>query len=315
MSVDQSQRNNNGTTVTGTILQSLAAAGTDFTLEFDMRLSSSTNQTATEFKILDEANSGIMLSLKETGTWATTWFLNGTETQITLPNSNMGNSTKNITDVTWCSYKITRSGKTTYLTITNKETGDVILPRTKVNASVSAAGGLGKMVFVTSRYMANFGIDNIVVRGVAPRDVPDAEPATYTVKFLEDNTTAPELKTAVLHEEEMFVDDEAVANDEEMHLFDVGSTRYIYTKSDTIALSDDPAANILNVYFHKALNYDWEVVGKYDMPTNVFSIENGTALEGDTLEVTYRQFYVKDGIQYKTTAAADGRYVYRFPVV
>ena len=129
--------------------------------------------------------------------------------------------------------------------------------------------------------------------------IPDAEPADYTVNFItDDNDAAPGtvLKTAVPHAGELNVGDEATASDEEMHLFDVGSTRYIYTKSDTIALSDDPAANILNVYFHKALNYDWEVVGKYDMPTNVFSIENGTALEGDTLEVTYRQFYVKDGI-------------------
>lgn len=148
--------------------------------------------------------------------------------------------------------------------------------------------------------------------------IPDAEPADYTVNFItDDNDAAPGtvLKTAVPHAGELNVGDEATASDEEMHLFDVGGTRYIYTKSDTIALSDDPAANILNVYFHKALNYDWEVVGKYDKPTNVFSIENGTALEGDTLEVTYRQFYVKDGIQYKTSAAADGRYVYRFPIV
>lgn len=311
LSVDQGQRNNNGTTVTGTILKGLAAADEDFTLEFDMKLASSNNQDPVSLTIGDAADTGIMFSLTATGKNVDTWKINGTDDLVTLP----GSKTNNLDAITWISYKVTRSGKTTYLTITNKETGDVILGRTKVNASVSAAGGLGTVTFVTRRYNANFAIDNIVVRGVAPRDVPDALPATYTVKFLEDNTTAPELKTAVLHEEELFVDDEAVANDEEMHLFDVGSTRYIYTKSDTIALSDDPAANILNVYFHKALNYDWEVVGKYDMPTNVFSIENGTALEGDTLEVTYRQFYVKDGIQYKTTAAADGRYVYRFPIV
>ena len=311
LSVDQGQRNNNGTTVTGTILKGLAAADEDFTLEFDMKLASSNNQDPVSLTIGDAADTGIMFSLTATGKNVDTWKINGTDDLVTLP----GSKTNNLDAITWISYKVTRSGKTTYLTITNKETGDVILGRTKVNASVSAAGGLGTVTFVTRRYNANFAIDNIVVRGVAPRDVPDALPATYTVKFLEDNTTAPELKTAVLHEEELFVDDEAVANDEEMHLFDVGSTRYIYTKSDTIALSDDPAANILNVYFHKALNYDWEVVGKYDMPTNVFSIENGTALEGDTLEVTYRQFYVKDGIQYKTSAAADGRYVYRFPIV
>ena len=77
LSVEQGTRNNNGTTVTGTILSGKAAAGDDFTLTFDMRLSCSTNQTATEFKILDAAGSGNILSLKETNKWVTTWTVNG----------------------------------------------------------------------------------------------------------------------------------------------------------------------------------------------------------------------------------------------
>ena len=51
LSVDQSTRNNNGTTISCTSLEGKVEAGKDFTMSFVMRLSSSTNQTATEFKI------------------------------------------------------------------------------------------------------------------------------------------------------------------------------------------------------------------------------------------------------------------------
>ena len=308
LSVDQGQRNNNGSEVYGTILQDKVAAGEDFTLEFDMKLASSNNQEPVSLTLKDQANADIMFSLTATGKNVDTWKVNGTDLQVTLP----GSKTNGLDAISWVSYKITRSGKSTYLTITNTATGAPILERTKVN--VSATGGLGKITFVTRRYNANFAIDNIVVRGVAPRDLPDAQPATYTVKFVDElNNT---LKADVLHEEELLVNDEAVANEEEMHLFDVAGTRYIYTKSDTIILSDTPEDNIIKAVFHQAQYYDWKVVGKYDLPTNVFDIESGNALEGDTLEVTYRQFHIDDAsIAYKAAAQADGRCVYRFPIV
>ena len=161
LTVDQSTRNNNGATVTGTELSGKVTAGTDFTLIFDMRLSSSNNQTNTEFIIKDAANSGNLLSLKETGTWATTWTLNGTSTQVTLPNSNKAGGSNTIADVDWCTYKLTRSGTLTFLTITNTSTDAVILERTLLT-NVSETGGLGNIQFLSSRYYANFAIDNII---------------------------------------------------------------------------------------------------------------------------------------------------------
>lgn len=171
LSVNQSQRNNNGAKVTGTVINGKAAAGDDFTLSFDMRLSSSSNQSATAFEIYDAANKNIIFSLKETKTWTTSWYLNGTTETIELPNSNKANSKNSIADVTWCTYTITRSGENTFLTIVNKENGYAIYNQTPILNS-STTGGLGNMIFTSSRYMANFAIDNIVVREVEDDDLP-----------------------------------------------------------------------------------------------------------------------------------------------
>ncbi len=180
LSVNQETRNNNGAVVTGTILNDKVPADKDFTLTFDMKLSSSTNQTATELQIKDAANANNVLSLKETGTWATTWSLNGTETTISLPNSNKGAGSNTIADVTWNSYKISSANGKIYLTITDKGTGETIFERQAIESS--ATGGLGNIVFVTSRYNANFAIDNIKVCELAKGDVPDEpeQPAMET---------------------------------------------------------------------------------------------------------------------------------------
>ena len=56
LSVNQGERNNNGATVTGTVLNNTAVAGTSFRMSFDLRISSSTNQYPTSFTIKDAAN-------------------------------------------------------------------------------------------------------------------------------------------------------------------------------------------------------------------------------------------------------------------
>ena len=160
--VNQDERNNNGCVLTSTSLQGKVAAGTDFVLQFDLKISSSTNKYPVSFEIFDEANSAVMFSLTATGTWATTWIINGSSTQVTLPGSNAGNGSQTIADVTWYNVKVSRYETHTYLTITNKSTGAVVFDRSEVETK-STTGGLGKMVFTTSRYLANFALDNIVV--------------------------------------------------------------------------------------------------------------------------------------------------------
>ena len=246
LSVVQANRNNNGATVTGTIISGKAAAGDDFTITFDMRLSSSSNQTNTEFQIKDASNSGNIISLKETGTWATTWTLNGTSTQVTLPNSNKANSSNTIADVTWCSYKITRSGDKTFLTITNKETSAVIFERAAITGS-SATGGLGNIVFISSRYLANFAIDNIVVREVEEGDVPDVKYYEITTKYqLSDETQVKADRVESAAEGESYSPVYDVTFDDEDY-------RYTYVSGANTIASVSEDATITIVYSREAL--------------------------------------------------------------
>ncbi len=246
LSVNQGNRNNNGTTVTGTVISGKAKAGDDFTITFDMRLSSSSNQTNTEFQIRDASNSGNIISLKETGTWATTWTINGTSTQVTLPNSNKAGGSNTIADVTWCSYKITRSGDKTFLTITNKETSAVIFERTAITGS-SATGGLGNIVFISSRYYANFAIDNIVVREVEEGDVPDVTYYEITTKYqLSDETQvkADRVESAAEGESYSPVYDAT---------FDDEDYRYTYVSGANTIASVSEDATITIIYSREAL--------------------------------------------------------------
>ena len=246
LSVVQANRNNNGATVTGNIISGKAAAGDDFTITFDLRVSSSTNQSPTSFTIKDAAGSGTFFSLTATGTWATTWTINGTSTQVTLPNSNKGNSTNTIADVTWCSYKITRSGDKTFLTITNKETSAVIFERAAITGS-SATGGLGNIVFISSRYLANFAIDNIVVREVEEGDVPSVTYYEITTKYqLSDETQVKADRVESAAEGESYSPVYDVTFDDEDY-------RYTYVSGANTIASVSEDATITIVYSREAL--------------------------------------------------------------
>ncbi len=188
LSVAQGERQNNGCTVNGTILQDAVQAGTDFNLSFNLKLSSSTNQSPTSFTIYDQANTQPVLSLTATGTWATSWIVNGSSLQIELPNSNKGNSSQSIADVTWCTYLLERVGGDTYLTVTNRETEATVLPRTLVS-TLSSSGGLGRMSFVTSRYFANFGIDDIRVETPFGNPYTFSRPGQLTITAAETGAT------------------------------------------------------------------------------------------------------------------------------
>lgn len=287
LSVDQSTRNNNGATITSTSTQEKVAAGSDFTMTFDMRLSSSSNQTNTEFIIYDAANSGVMLSLKETGTWATTWTLNGTSTQVTLPNSNKANSSNTIADVTWCSYKISRSNGVTYLTITNKADNTAILERTIVSGT-SETGGLGKMVFISSRYLANFAIDNIVVRDIENGDVPQATPTTYTLKYVDEGGTPIQDDVVV----NSVAGIEVSASADQIAAVYANNKKYIYKSgNETITTVEDGNNNVITLVYREAATWSYTVNAVNSESTILATIASGTAFEGDAETLGY-PFYV-----------------------
>ena len=162
LGVLNSTRNNNGCVLTNTSLNGKVIAGTDFVMTFDLKVSSSNDQTPTKFEIKDAANTGTIFSLTATDKWATTWYLNG-NTSYDLPNTNKAGGAESISDVPWYSVKIKRIGTDTYVTITPKAGGAAIVDNVSVTANASSTGGLGDMIFETKRYNANFAIDNIRV--------------------------------------------------------------------------------------------------------------------------------------------------------
>ena len=57
LSVNQGERNNNGCTLTSTSLQGKVPAGTDFLMQFDLKLGTSNSQAPVDFHIKDASNS------------------------------------------------------------------------------------------------------------------------------------------------------------------------------------------------------------------------------------------------------------------
>lgn len=186
LSVDQSTRNNNGAILTRPSFN--IAEGTDFNMSFDLKLSSSTYQQPTSFTIYDQSGSDIIFSLTATGTWSTDWIINKGP-QINLPETNKGQSYETITDVPWYTVSITRRGTTTHATIKNKN-GDT---KYEGNITSSSAGGLGKMEFVTSRYFANFAIDNVEVT-----PLPTWSASNATVDITDVGATDPNVVADLL---------------------------------------------------------------------------------------------------------------------
>lgn len=159
LSVKQDERDNNGATLSSPSLG--VPAGTSYQMTFDLKVSSSTDKLPTAFKLYDAANTGTIFSLTATDKSVDTWKVNDGDI-ITLPGTNIGNG--DITTVPWYSITILRAGTNTWVTIKKKSDNSTVLNNASVTAS--ATGGLGKMQFETSRYYANFAIDNVVVTPV-----------------------------------------------------------------------------------------------------------------------------------------------------
>ena len=178
LSVNQDQRNNNGATVTRS---SLEITEEDFTMTFRMKLGNSNNQNPVQFTVYDSSNSTYVLDLSATAVNAMTWKVNGDASKVVdLP----GSGVAGIGDLTWYDYKITMSDGITYLTIADT-TGSKIYDKEIVTTTAKAAG-VGKLVFTTKRYNANFAIDDIVVRDVTDDDLPAVKVAKFDIEYVTD---------------------------------------------------------------------------------------------------------------------------------
>ena len=184
LSVNQEQRNNNGTTLTSNNLGMVA--GSSYQMTFDLKLGSSNDQSPTSFTVYDAESTGTIFSLTATGKSVDTWYVNGTSTIVKLPGSN-GYQTP-LHSITWIRVTILRSGTNTWITIKNKDTNEDILATTAMTAS--STGGLGTMKFESSRYYANFAIDNIDITPILDwstasttiniKDVANTNPNTHS---------------------------------------------------------------------------------------------------------------------------------------
>ena len=178
LTVTQNQRNNNGTTLTCTATQGKVDAGKDFTMTFNVKLGASTNQNATEFNIYG-SNSGYILSFAEGESYAKAWKING-GTQTATVSAGGG---KSLDELSWIFVQVTSiAGGKTYLTLKDEQNNIIDgFDKTEI-PTLSEAGGLGKMRFVTSRYLANFAIDNVLVRDVVNDDLPQEEIASDAIE-------------------------------------------------------------------------------------------------------------------------------------
>lgn len=272
LTVDQTQRQNNGCSLTNSSVK--VDAGTDFTITLDLKLGSHTDGTKSSavFTIKDAENSSAIFSLADAGAYSTKWIVNGdNDLLLDLP------GTGKTADV-WYTFKVTRKGNITYLTVTNTKTGDVVLERTAIK-TLSEKGGVGKMTFDTSRYFANLAIDNVVVRSLSGGDVPATPVFTVVTKYqLEDGTEIAEGRTDAIESGSKFTPSYEVS-------FDDDNYRYTYKSGANEIASVGADATVTVVYTREELA-NWTI----------------TAKAGGDLDESLAQFTVKD--------AKDATYTY-----
>lgn len=272
LTVNQSERDNNGCSLTNSSVK--VDAGTDFTITLDLKLGSHTDgaKSSAAFTIKDAENSSAIFSLADAGAYSTKWIVNGdNDLQLDLP------GTGNVANV-WYTFKVTQNGKITYLTVTNTKTGDVVLERTAIK-TLSEKGGIGKMTFDTSRKFANLAIDNVLVRSLSGDDVPANPVFTVVTKYqLEDGTEIAKDRTDAIESGSKFTPSYEVSFDDENY-------RYTYKSGANEIASVGADATVTVVYTREELA-NWTI----------------TAKAGGDLDEALAEFTVKD--------AKDASYTY-----
>lgn len=280
LTVDQDQRYNNGTTLTNTSVS--LEKGTDFTMTFDLKIGCA-NSGSPVFSIKDKDKSGNIFTLTATAKNVTTWKINGNSDQIVnLPGT--GYTQGNIENkYTWYTFKITRKGDDTYLTISNTQTKDIVFERAKI-ISLSTEGGIGGMQFATSKSFANFAIDNILVRSVVSDDVPQEVTYSITTKYqLEDGTQILADKISSVVSGKAFTPSYDITFDDDLY-------RYTYKSGATEISSVSENAEIVIVYTREALK-DWTVNVNAIGDINK-TIETLTVKDAKSVTATYPKYLV-----------------------
>lgn len=160
--LDDGGRYNNGCRLFSTELsEANITEKTSFVISFKLKVGCSNNQSPTTFYILDKSDDteAPIFKLAATGANVQTWYVNDGSESLYLPGTGTG---LHITNLTWYTVTVEQLGTdTTFVTIRDP-LGQDVLVRTKVD-TLCEKGGLGRIQFDTSRYNANFAIDDIMV--------------------------------------------------------------------------------------------------------------------------------------------------------
>lgn len=291
LSVAQANTNNNGCVVTGTVLKDAVAADQDFAMTFDMRVASSNNQEPLSVEFKDAAGTGVIFSMVANGKSTEEWKVNGSADNIvTLLNSK---PTGDINVVNWYSYRVVRKDNITYVTIKEKETGEVVMEDKVVESST---GALGNIVLTTRRYYGNFAIDNVIVRSLMDGDVPDVTPTHYTIKYVDEAGASIKEDLTIGSIAEL----EVSANAEQMAAIYTDDQKYIYKEgNEPILLSEDASANVITLVYRQAAQWRY-YVNATDLNTSerIVRFVSAQAFEGEVITAPYKRYLLNDGKVY-----------------
>lgn len=301
MTVNQDQRYNNGCTLTSTETNEKVAAGTNFTFICKVKLGASGGnnaQNSTAFNIYDATGSTKILNLAEVTAGATDWTINGNSDQKAKVSAG---GAKGLADLSWITIQVTYQDGKTFLTIKDAEENILNEYDKTLITTTSPKGGLGKLEFVTSRYYANFAIDDIVVRTVESTDVPEESTIDYTINYSFDNNviltnTGDSYKGTVINAESPI---------------NVNGQKYYFADDATTSLTlvEDASKNVLNVNLRKAYEYSYTVTNNLGE-----ELVNTTGIEGESVQGNFLKYVNKEGTLYEAKAndKNTGYYKYSF---
>ena len=294
LSVVQSSRGQNSTTVTGTAWNGSVAKNTDFTMTFDLQLTNS-NTDIPSLTFKDYDNSNTMLKLQPTAKNVTTWIINDNADQ-----------TVTLAADTWYSFSYSRKGELTYLTITRTSDDSEVLEQSLIS-TLSDNGGLGNVSFNTGRYYANIAFDNVLIRSWKTGDTPAVVVTSYTVKY--QDALGNDLKDADVIATTAGTEDITATSGQMAPFYNDGKTKkYIYVSGNTtITADEDPEENVITLVFREADTYNYTVTN--NLGTAI--VAAASDFEGETIKVPFPRYELKDGTLY-TKSAISNEYNYTF---
>jgi hypothetical protein len=295
LAADPTKTYNNGATLTANDLN--VAAG-NITMLFDLRLGNANSGTPA-FTVYD-ADGAVLFELKATAKSVTTWIVNGdAENPVTLNGTGyINNST--VADRPWYRFQLSYNSGITYLTITAVATGTVVLERTIITGK-SSVGGVKKMTFATSKSLAKFAIDNVVVREIADGDLPLAAATSYTIKYVNENNESIREDLTV----NSVAGEDVTASEAQMSAITYNAKKYLYKSGNAVITLDENADNnVIVLVYREASVYSYSIkaIDNAETPNELKVLLSGSGFESDVINLLYPRYINAEGTLYEAPA-------------